>query len=536
MAQSADKSSLALTAQQRAGQMATEAWSRWRTLEPERRFRLTLAVLLVLGCFAALLWYSSRPDWRTLYAGLDSDDARQIAQQLTTAGIPFDVSPDGSLLRVPAENLDKARLATTAKGGPRSGRMGFELFDQPNWMGSEFDEKVNYQRALEGELEHTIATLASVEAARVHLVLPHDSLFTSDEREAKASVVLRLRHRSITSDEAEGIANLVASAVDGLHPENVSLVSAETGELLGRRSGDAAVGEHEQELAARIVETLEPVAGAGNVRASVNVDYDRTSADEVDETYDPAQTATLSMQRSEQTSGQPAASGIPGTASNSPAAKPPLYPAQNSSAQSVRQESGTYAVSKKVRHTVEAGGGVRRLTAAVLINYRRTGQGSQTAWQPRSADDMKRLSGLAESAIGFDVARGDQVSVEELPFDENAPLPAPTLTARVLGLTAQSEVLLRYGAVLAGLLAFLLVVARPVVRSLLSPPPARARVAGETTSHLPAPAKALEMSAEQQLEAQKKQHVQTLFDQVAERVKSDPGQSTRLLESWIRSE
>lgn len=535
MAESANKSSLALTAQQRAGQMATEAWGRWHSLEPERRFRFVAALLLVLACFAGLLWYSSRPDWRTLYAGLDADDARQMAQQLTTAGIPFDVSPDGSLLRVSAESLDKARLATTAKGGPRSGRMGFELFDQPNWMGSEFDEKVNYQRALEGELEHTIATIASVQAARVHLVLPHDSLFTAGEREAKASVVLRLRHRTMSADEAEGIANLVASAVDGLRPGNVSLVDAESGDLLGRRSGDAAVAQHEQELAARIVETLEPVAGPGNVRASINVDYDLNSADEMDETYDPGQTATLSMQRSEQTSGQVGASGIPGTASNSPTAKPPLYPTQNPTAQSVREENGTYAVSRKVRHTVEAAGGVRRLTAAVLINYRSAGQGSQASRQPRSAEDMKRLTGLAESAIGFDGARGDQVSVEELAFDEKPAPPAPTLAGRVLGWTAQSEVLLRYGTILAALLAFFLLIARPVVRSLISAPVSRGR-AGQGVSQLPAPAKALEMTAEKQLEEQKKQHVQTVFDQVTERVKRDPGQSTRLLESWIRSE
>lgn len=536
MAESANKSSLALTTQQRAGKLATEAWSRWRSLEPEHRLRLVAAILLVLGCFAALIWYSSRPDWRTLYAGLDTDDARQMAQQLTTAGIPFDVSPDGSLLRVPAENLDKARLATTAKGGPRSGRMGFELFDQPNWMGSEFDEKVNYQRALEGELEHTIATIASVQAARVHLVLPHDSLFTADEREAKASVVLRLRHRTISGDEAEGIANLVASAVDGLHPEKVTLVDAETGALLGRRSGDAAMAQHEQELATRIVETLEPAAGVGNVRASINVDYDLNSADEVDETYDPAKTAALSMQRSEQTSGLPAASGIPGTASNSPTAKPPLYPAQNPSAQSVRQESGTYAVSRKVRHTVEAAGSVRRLTAAVLINYRRTGQDSRATWQPRSADDMKRLTELAESAIGFDAARGDQVSVEELAFDENHALPSPTVTARVLGWTEQSEVLLRYGAILAALLGFFLLIARPVVRSLVSPPGVRVRAGAQERNQLASSAKTPEMTAEQQMEEQKKQRVQTLFDQVTEHVKRDPGQSTRLLESWIRSE
>lgn len=163
-----------------------------------------MAVVILVVCFGGLTWYASRPDWRTLYAGLDPDDARQMAQQLTTAAIPFDVSPDGTCLRVAAENLDKARLATTAKGGPRSGRMGFELFDNPNWMGSEFDEKVNYQRALEGELEHTIATLASVQSARVHLVLSHDSLFTTEQRDAKASVVLRLRHRVLADGEAGG--------------------------------------------------------------------------------------------------------------------------------------------------------------------------------------------------------------------------------------------------------------------------------------------------------------------------------------------
>ncbi|HEX3986529.1 MAG TPA: flagellar basal-body MS-ring/collar protein FliF [Acidobacteriaceae bacterium] len=536
MAESADKSSLALNPQQRAAQLASEAWSRWHSLEPERRFRFTGAILLVLGCLAALLWYASRPDWRTLYAGLDADDARQMAQQLTTAGIPFDVSADGSLLRVSAENLDKARLETTAKGAPRSGRMGFELFDQPNWMGSEFDEKVNYQRALEGELEHTIATIASVQAARVHLVLPHDSLFTADEREAKASVVLRLRHRTISGDEAEGIANLVAGAVDGLRPENVTLVDAETGELLGRRSGDAAFAQHEQELASRIVQTIEPVAGDGNVRASVNADYDMNSADEVDETYDPAQTAALSMQRSEQMSGSPAASGIPGTASNSPTAKPPLYPSQNPAKESVREESGTYAVSKKVRHTVEAAGGMRRLTAAVLINYRRIGQGAQVSWQPRSPDEMKRLTDLAESAIGFDPARGDQVSVEQLAFEANVAPAAPTLTTRLAGWTAESEGLLRYGTILAGLLLFFVLVARPVVRSLVSVPAARVRVAGPGASQLAPPAKVREMSPEQQVEEQKKQRAQTVFDQVTERVKSDPSQSTRLLESWIRSE
>ncbi|HEY1498310.1 MAG TPA: flagellar basal-body MS-ring/collar protein FliF [Acidobacteriaceae bacterium] len=536
MADKSDKPQTALTIQ-RAGSMAVEVAARFRKLDPARRSRLLMAGVILAGCLGGLLWYTSRTDWRTLYAGLDPDDARQMGQQLTTAGIPFDVSPDGSALRVPAQNLDKARLATTAKGGPRSGRMGFELFDNPNWMGSEFDEKVNYQRALEGELEHTIATLASVQSARVHLVLSHDSLFTAEQRDAKASVVLRLRHRALPDGESEAISNLVASAVDDLRPENVVLVDAEGGGLLGRRTGDAALESREQEMAAKVVETLEPVAGPGNVRASVSLDYDANSADELDETYDPAQTATLSMQRNEQTAGQPAASGIPGTASNAPNARPPLYPTQSTAQQNLRQESATYGVSKKVRHSVEAAGGVRRLTAAVLINYRRTGDGKQANWQPRSQDEMKRLTDLAQAAIGFDASRGDQVSMEELAFDDDVAPAEPTPTEKLLSTAARSESLLRYGTILAAILAFFFLVLRPVLRTLTSGPVARPAVQGQAAPlRIQATAEAPELSAEQQVVEQRKLRAQSVFEQVSENVKREPAQSTRLLESWIRSE
>ena len=532
-----DKPQTALTVQQRAGAMATEAIARFQRLDSARRTRLLAAAALLAACFAGLMWYATRTDWRTLYAGLDPDDARQMAQELTAAAIPFDVSTDGAALRVPAEDLDKARLATTAKGGPKSGRMGFELFDKPNWMGSEFDEKVNYQRALEGELEHTIGTLASVQSARVHLVLPHDSLFTTEEREAKASVVLRLRHRTLSDDEAEAVSNLVASAVDGLRPENVVLVDAEGGGLLGRRTGDAALASHEQELAAKLVETLEPVAGAGNVRASVNVDYDPTAADETDETYDPAQAVPLTMQRTDQTSGQPAASGIPGTASNAPNARPPLYPPQNSTMQSLKQESDTYGVSKKVRHTVVAAGRVRRLTAAVLINDRRVAEGKQVSWQPRSADEMKRLTDLAEAAIGFDATRGDQVSLEEMAFDDDAAAPLPPLGDRLLSMASQSPSLIRYGTILIALVMFFFFVARPALRSLSAAPvprPAAPRTAAQPALAAEPPAR--EITPEHQAAEQRKLHAQTVFEQVAEHVKREPAQSTRLLESWIRSE
>ena len=181
--------------------------------------------------------------------------------------------------------------------------MGFELFDKPNWVGSEFDERVNYQRALEGELEHTIESLASVKSAHVHLVLPHESLFTERQEEAKASVLLKLKQRDLSPQEVDAIRNLVASAVDHLSPANVTLVDADGRAQLGVRNPDAAASGEEQRLADRLIATLEPVTGEGNVRASVHLEYDTTAADETDETYDPNGTVTLSMQRSEQQTG-----------------------------------------------------------------------------------------------------------------------------------------------------------------------------------------------------------------------------------------
>ncbi|MBW4028439.1 MAG: flagellar M-ring protein FliF [Acidobacteria bacterium] len=508
---------------------------RLEQMAPEQRRRLYAAMGCALACLAALTWYATRTDWRVLYAGLESSDAREIAAELTAANIPFDVSPDGATLRVPEPNLDKARLATTAKGGPKSGRMGFELFDKPNWIGSDFDEKVNYQRALEGELEHTIDTLSAVESARVHVVMPHDSLFTDQQRDSKASVVLRLRHSSLSNDEADSIRNLVASAVDDLKPENVALVDSE-GRSLGRKSGDAETAAHEQLLADKLIETLEPVAGAGNVRASVNVEYDTSTADEVDETYDPNSVVTLAMQRSEQTSGtQPVAAGVPGTASNAPNVKPPLFPTQNSGQQSAKQESSNYGASKRTRHMTQGSGKIRRITAAVLINDRMTVNGKKIGWQQRTPAEMKQLSELAEAAVGYDQARGDQVSVENIGFDSDAGKLQEGFAERVRRTASDWQVPLKYLSILIGMLALVLLVLRPLVRNVTAAPqPQFSATADE--SLLPEATQENAPTSEQTEFARQKQHAQLVFDTVAEQLRKEPQQTTRLLQSWIHTE
>jgi flagellar M-ring protein FliF len=522
---------------QRANTMVQSLFARIRGLERQQRLWLLGATALTLLCFFGILWFATRTDWQILYAGLESSDAREMASELTAANIPFDVSPDGATLRVPAASLDKARLATTAKGGPKSGRMGFELFDKPNWIGSEFDEKVNYQRALEGELEHTINTLSEVESSRVHLVMPHDSLYTEQQRDAKASVVLKLRRRALSDEQADAIRNLVASAVDDLHPENVALVDASGRLQLGKRSAGADAEAHEQELAAKLVETLEPVAGVGNVRASVNVDYDSSTADEVDETFDPNNVVTLSMQRSEQTSGaQSGPTGVPGTASNAPNVQPPLFPTQNAGTQNLKQESGTYGASKRVRHTVQGTGKVRRVTAAVLINHRMTVNGKQVSWQARSAVEMQHLTDLAQAAIGFDSGRGDQVSVEDMAFEDNSGHPPATAMEQFMAGAAQSEPMWKYGALLLALLCLVFFVVRPMMnKSAGTAAVAAAALPGEPQL-TPGHTQAQLLEDENEVAERQKKHAQMLFDSVAEHLRREPAQTTRLLQSWIHTE
>jgi flagellar M-ring protein FliF len=512
-------------------------------MQPVERGWAFAGALLLVALVGGLFWYGMRTDWRTLYADMDPEDTRQAGQILSQTQIAFEPTPNGTGIQVPAAQLDKARLVTAAKG-LKSGRLGFEIFDKPNWVGSEFDEQVNYQRALEGELEHTVGSLSDVESARVHLVLPHDSLFRDAERPAKASVVLKPRHRTLADGEPEAIRNLVASAVDGLTPDRVVLVDAAGHMPLGPKTAEAIQLSAEQALEEKLIATLEPVTGAGNVRASVTLDYDPAATEETQENYDPDQTVTLSMQRTEQTSGaQPVAAGIPGVASNAPNSQSlPVYPQQTTAAQTARSESGTYGASKTVRHTIENPGRIRRMTAAIVVNDRlmqAATHGQAANWQPRSADELRNLTALAQAAVGFDTTRGDMLTVEDLAFDENRSRPPVSLPGQILATAENSPVVVKYAALLAGLLVVVAFGVRPALRRARSGTGAR-ETDKRGVKELPGPAEAAEQRTLRPPEPvevdSERVRTQEIFEQVTKHLKREPTQSSRLLQSWIHSE
>ena len=516
-------------------------WSRlqsaWAAIPRRKRTPSIVVFLGLAALLASFIWWGFRTEWRTLYSGLDTEDARQVGILLTQAQIPFELSDDGLALRVPSAQLDKARLATSGKP-LKSGRMGFELFDKPNWMGSEFDERVNYQRALEGELEHTVASLSDVEVARVHLVLPHESLFRDQQRPAKASVVLKLRRASLGEGEADSIRNLVASAVDGLSPEHVVLVDSSGRLSFGPKTADAKLLSAEQALEEKIVSTLEPVTGLGNVRASVTIDYDSDTLEETSESYDPAQSATLSMERTEQTTeGIPTAAGVPGTASNTPNSQTlPVFPKQMSAPQTSKTESGTYGVSKTTRHKLEGSGKVRRLTAAVVVNDRLIVAASKARpaqWQRRSSDELRNLTTLAQAAVGFDGTRGDFVSVQNMSFDDNGVRAGQSIPTQIYSAVRSSPDAVKYLCITCGLLILVFFGLRPALKQLLAG--AKHSVNSNQPGSDPAD-HLLQQPVQANLYDPSRARAQEIFDKVTTQMRNEPTQSTRLLQSWIRSE
>jgi flagellar M-ring protein FliF len=377
-----------------------------------------------------------------------------------------------------------------------------------------------------------------VESARVHLVMPHDSLFREQERPAKASVVLKLRHRSLADGEPDAIRNLVASAVDGLAPEHVVLVDAAGHLPLGPKTADALRLSAEQALEEKLMATLEPVTGAGNVRVSVALDYDVAAAEETDETYNPDKTVTLSMQRTEQTSGpQAVAAGIPGTASNAPnssAGALPVYPQQTTPPQSAKSESGTYGASKTVRHTVENPGRVRRMTAAIVVNDRMmqpAARGKAAVWQNRSPEELRNLTALAQAAVGFDSGRGDMLTVEDLAFDENRASPPGSSVSQAVSAAENSPLLLKYAALLLGMVVVMAFGVRPALRRAGS-----ALAAGRVPARLEAGATAALTPPQPPVPDAERVKAQQIFDEVAQHMKREPAQSSRLLQSWIHSD
>ncbi len=414
---------------------------------PPRQFLTVLvtaaaAVAIIVG---AWMW-STAPDYRVLYSNVNDRDGGAILAALGQMNVPYKLADGGGAIMVPAQQVHETRLKLASQGLPKGGNVGFEIVDNQRFGTTQFQEQVNYQRGLEGELARSIEALSAVGAARVHLAIPKPSVFLRDSQQPTASVILNLRAgRVLDQSQINGIVHLVASSVPELQPANVSIIG-EDGTLLSRRhdAGDgldpaqlAYVKQIEQSTNQRIVDIIEPIVGRDNVRVQVTADVDFNRVEAVAESYKPNQDAKAAVLRSSHTSeaittGAAGTQGVPGALSNqppaagvapidgrgaaaaNPAAPPPAVPTNTH-----KDATTNYEVDKTIEHTMTTVGAIKRMSAAIVVNQRRAVDAAGTAtFTPLSAQEIEQINALAREAMGFSKDRGDSINVVNAAFSE----------------------------------------------------------------------------------------------------------------------
>lgn len=529
----------------------------WNSLSLAQRVSLVIAPLLVAAIATGVIRWRHDAAFRTLYSSLAPEDAAAVTQKIREAGIEYRLDDTGSAVSVPEDRLAEARLALAGAGMPRSGRIGFELFDRTNPAASDFTEQVNYQRALEGELERTVATLDEVAQARIHITAGKDSVFLDSREPGKATVVLRLKQpMRIRPSSVTAIANLVASAVEGLAPDAVSIID-DSGRLLNRpRTGDGEVNldyrqQLESEMQGKLSAALEPLLGPGKFRTGVNIDCDFTSVDQSDEIYDSSQAATTSTQTTEESNNAALAGGTPGTASNLPG--PPPKATGGTSGTVRRTENVSYQPSRTVRHTVSPKGTIRKISTVVLVDHTSHWEGAGTRARrvvtPPSAEVLKAVREVVAGVVAYNEQRGDQITVESLPFETPVdigppPAAAPGTQQTKPGLNRQQTVV--FG--IAGVVVLLAIVGALFLMRKKKAPAVETPVAADAAGELPAadvPAlKALDEANldPAQLEAEilnrlkipaPSRATEVLIRHVREQSGKDPVIAANVLKGWI---
>jgi flagellar M-ring protein FliF len=483
---------------------------------PLKRKLAALAGLaaLVAIVVASLAW-SRQPDYRILFTNLSDKDGGAVIAALSQMNVPYRFAPGGAAILVPEDRVHDARLKLASQGLPRGGTVGFELMENQKFGVTQFQERLNFQRGLEGELARSIQSLAAVQNARVHLALPVQNGFLREQQKPSASVLLSLYPgRTLDRGQVAGIVHLVASSVPDLAPRQVSVID-QTGSLLSS-DGDSPtsgldasqlnyVRRLESSFGQRVLDIVEPIVGAGNVRAQVTADVDFTQSESTAEQYRPNQgsepAAVRSQQVLESADASTTAQGIPGALSNQPpvpATAPVNGPAQPTAAAAAgrpgspggrREATTNYEVDKTVRVTRNATGTIRRLTAAIVVNHRRTvDESGKVTLAPLTPAELENVNALVRETIGFNRERGDSINVVNAPFTE---IEAPKEPALAIWQQPENIALARDVGKQLGLLLLAVVVIftliRPALKAIARPAAPAARVAERVDDPLQLP-------------------------------------------------
>ncbi|MCL6555245.1 MAG: flagellar M-ring protein FliF [Burkholderiales bacterium] len=468
--------------------------SGFRELSNSQKLGLILGVAAIIALLVAgWLWYRT-PTYQVLFSNLSEKDGGAVIAALQQMNVPYKTEGTSTIL-VPMDQVYETRLKLASQGLPKGSVVGFELMEGQKLGVSQFVEQVNYQRALEGELTRSIQSLAAVQGARVHLAIPRPSVFLRDQQKPSASVLLHLGGgRRLDPAQVSGIVHLVASSVPELTPENVTVIDQNGNLLTGpetalRKAGlDASQIEYlrqvEETYARRIEAILAPIVGPENVRAQVTAELDFSQTEQTAETYKPNPTpqeaAVRSLQSRESVGAATGPAGVPGALSNQPpgAASAPITgpaaaagQAPGATVPTQKEQTVNYEVDRTIRHTKLPAGSVKRLSAAVVVNYRKTTtRDGKVSVTPMSAAELTQINNLVKEAMGFNAQRGDSVNVVNAAF--NLPVPEKVETPFYQNPWVQSAGLglLKFLAIATIIWVVVFVVLRPILRELARVP------------------------------------------------------------------
>jgi len=449
-------------------QILSRLWQNFNMLAPVRKMTVVAAALISLGAIAAMVHFSGQMDYQTLYSNLSSEDAATIVGKLQEKKIPYKLNPSGDSVTVASDKIPEIRMELAASGLPRGGNIGFEIFDQKSIGATEFEQKLNYRRALQGELARTINSLEEIQQSRVHIAFAKDTLFIDQQQKSTASVTVKLKTgKSLRQNQVDGIGHLVASSVEGLSFEDVMVVDSK-GNILSKGHDETKLSRLsnsqieyqrnvERNLTSQIQTMLENVVGKGKAVARVTADLDFRITEKTEETYDPESPVIRSTQKQSDKTVATSGAAKVGAASSAPGQEKDKL-----------DEVTNYEINKVVNKTVMPVGEIKKLSIAVVVDgiYTKNDKG-QEAYQERSKKEIDSLEDLVRKSAGFNAARGDQVILTSMSFtkqDLDATLSNIPWHERL----APFVPLAKYVALLAAIGLLFFFVIRPLMSGLLA--------------------------------------------------------------------
>jgi len=453
-------------------------WQGFNALSGQRKLNLVIMAVLIITGLLSFVYFINQQDYRVLFSNLSSEDASSIVTKLKEKKIPYQVSPGGDVISVPSDQVSELRLDLAAAGLPHGGGVGFEIFDNKTLGATEFEQQLNYRRALQGELVRTINSLDEIQQSRVHIALPKDSLFVEQEKKATASVTLKLKEgRKLSQLQIEGIGHLVASAVEGLNSDDVMIIDSQ-GNMLSKNAGDtktarlsASQVEYqrniEKDLSHQIQTMLENVVGQGKAVVRVNADLDFQITEKTEEIFDPESPVIRSSQKqSDKSSGS--SKMIAGTTASGPEKEK-------------TEETINYEINKTVSRTVLPVGDIKKISIAVLVDgiYAKNSKG-EAAYQERPKKELESLEELVRKSAGFNTQRGDQVVITSMPFSrtDEVDMGSRPWTDYL----APAMPIIKYIVIAIGILLLFLFVVRPIITNVISNMP---KTAGNMQPQIP---------------------------------------------------